>query len=56
MPSEVKGLFVRGAQIDEVMKTFPAVARFQAIVTRDDQKDSLRYSSSSRRRRARTPG
>ena len=39
---KVKGLFVRGAQIDEVMKTFPAVARFQAIVTRDDQKDALR--------------
>jgi phenylacetate-CoA ligase len=40
---KVKGLFVRGAQIEEVMKTFPAVARFQAIVTRDEQKDSLRY-------------
>ena len=25
------------------MKTFPAGARFQAIVTRDEQKDSLRY-------------
>jgi phenylacetate-CoA ligase len=40
---KVKGLFVRGAQIEEVMKTFPAVARFQAIVTRNEQKDSLRY-------------
>lgn len=40
---KVKGLFVRGAQIDEVMKAFPAVARFQAIVTRAEQKDALRY-------------
>src|SRR4029079_7468476 len=40
---KVKGLFVRGAQIEEVMRTFPAVARFQAIVTRAEQKDALRY-------------
>jgi len=40
---KVKGMFVRGSQMDEVMKQFPAVARFQAVVTREEQQDHLLY-------------
>jgi len=40
---KVKGLFVRGSQLDEVMKQFPAVARFQAVVTREEHQDRLVY-------------
>ena len=40
---KVKGLFVRGSQLDEVMKRFPEVRRYQAIVTREGHLDSLRY-------------
>ena len=40
---KVKGMFIRGAQIDGVMKTFPEVARYQAIVTREQHQDQLRY-------------
>ncbi len=40
---KVKGLFIRGTQIDGVMQAFPAVARYQAIVTREQHQDQLRY-------------
>ena len=40
---KVKGMFIRGAQIDDVMKTFPEVARYQAIVTREQHQDQLAY-------------
>lgn len=40
---KVKGMFIRGTQIDGVMKTFAEVARYQAIVTRDQHQDQLRY-------------
>jgi phenylacetate-CoA ligase len=39
---KVKGMFVRGSQIEEVMKQFP-VARFQAVVTREEHQDHLLY-------------
>ena len=40
---KVKGMFIRGTQIDGVMKTFAEVARYQAIVTREAHQDQLRY-------------
>jgi len=40
---KVKGMFVRGSQMDEVVKRFPAVARFQAVVTREEHQDHLLY-------------
>ena len=40
---KVKGMFIRGTQIDGVMKSFADVARYQAIVTREQHKDQLRY-------------
>lgn len=40
---KVKGMFIRGSQIDEVFKKFPAVARFQAVVTREQHQDHLTY-------------
>jgi phenylacetate-CoA ligase len=40
---KVKGMFVRGSQMDEVMKQFPEVARFQAVVTREEHLDRLVY-------------
>src|SRR3954466_959957 len=40
---KVKGLFVRGSQLDEGMKQFPAVARFQAVVTREEHQDRIVY-------------
>ena len=40
---KVKGMFIRGAQIDGVMKMVPEVARYQAIVTREQHQDQLRY-------------
>jgi phenylacetate-CoA ligase len=36
-------MFVRGSQMDEVMKQFPAVTRFQAVVTREEHLDRLVY-------------
>jgi phenylacetate-CoA ligase len=41
---KVKGMFVRGAQMDEVLKRFPAVARWQAVITRDQHQDQLAYA------------
>jgi phenylacetate-CoA ligase len=40
---KVKGMFVRAGQIDGVMKRFPEVARWRAVVTRDEHQDHLSY-------------
>ena len=40
---KVKGMFVRGSQMEEVIKRFPAVVRFQAVVTRAEHQDHLEY-------------
>jgi phenylacetate-CoA ligase len=40
---KVKGMFIRGAQIDGVIKNFAEVARYQAIVTREQHQDQLTY-------------
>jgi phenylacetate-CoA ligase len=40
---KVKGMFIRGTQIDGVMKAFPEVARYQAVVTRELHQDQLHY-------------
>ena len=40
---KVKGMFVRGSQMEEVLKRFPAIARFQAVVTRAEHQDHLEY-------------
>jgi len=41
---KVKGMFVRGAEIAAVMKRFPEVKRFQAVVTREKHQDHLAYA------------
>lgn len=38
---KVRGMFVRGAQVEAVAKRFPEVARVQAIVTREGHHDEL---------------
>jgi phenylacetate-CoA ligase len=40
---KVKGMFVRWTQVDEVMKKFPAVKKWQAVVTREGHADRLTY-------------
>src|SRR5207302_6717799 len=40
---KVKGMFVRGSVMDEVIKRFPVVARFQAVITGEEQQDHLTY-------------
>jgi phenylacetate-CoA ligase len=40
---KVKGMFVRAAQMDEVLAGFPEVARLQAVITRAANLDRLRY-------------
>ncbi len=40
---KVKGMFIRGTQIDGVMKAFPEILRYQAVVTREQHQDQLRY-------------
>jgi phenylacetate-CoA ligase len=40
---KVKGMFIRGTQMDEVFQKFPAVVRFQAVVTREHHQDQLTY-------------
>ncbi|HEY4885971.1 MAG TPA: AMP-binding protein [Myxococcales bacterium] len=40
---KVKGMFIRGAEIDKALKPFPGIARFQAVVTRDHHQDHLEY-------------
>jgi len=41
---KVRGMFVRASMIEEAMKGFPAVARFQAVVTREEHHDRLEYT------------
>ncbi len=38
---KVRGMFVRGAQVEAVAKRFPEVARVQAVVTREGHHDQL---------------
>lgn len=40
---KVKGMFVRAGQIGEVLKRFPEVARWQAVVERAEHQDQLSY-------------
>jgi phenylacetate-CoA ligase len=40
---KVKGMFVRGGQMEQVLKRFPEVGRFRAVVTRDQHVDRLEY-------------
>jgi phenylacetate-CoA ligase len=40
---KVKGMFVRGAQVEGVLKRFPEAGRFRATVTREDHLDRLAY-------------
>jgi phenylacetate-CoA ligase len=40
---KVKGMFIRGSQIDEIVKQFPEIARYQAVVTRAGHQDQLTY-------------
>jgi phenylacetate-CoA ligase len=40
---KVRGMFIRGSQLDEAFRKFPQVARFQAIVTRERHQDELAY-------------
>jgi phenylacetate-CoA ligase len=40
---KVKGMFVRASQLEEVLKGFPEVARWQAVVTRSAHQDHLAY-------------
>lgn len=40
---KVKGMFVRGGQIDAVLKRFPEAGRCRAVITRDQHVDSLVY-------------
>jgi len=40
---KVKGMFIRAGQIDGVMKRFPEVGAWQAVVTRENHLDRLEY-------------
>jgi phenylacetate-CoA ligase len=40
---KVKGMFVRGAQMEAVLKRFPGAGRFRALVTREGHLDHLAY-------------
>jgi phenylacetate-CoA ligase len=40
---KVKGMFVRGGQIEAVLKRFPEAGRFRAVVTREEHQDALTY-------------
>jgi phenylacetate-CoA ligase len=40
---KVKGMFVRGSQMDEVIKRWPAIVRYQAVITREHHQDQLVY-------------
>jgi len=41
---KVKGMFVRANQMEAVLKRFPEVGRFQAVVTREHHQDRLAYA------------
>lgn len=38
---KVRGIFIHSRQLEEVMKRFPQVARYQAVVTREGHQDEL---------------
>jgi phenylacetate-CoA ligase len=40
---KVKGMFVRGGQVEAVLKRFPEAGRFRAVVTRQQHVDQLIY-------------
>ncbi|HZR10325.1 MAG TPA: AMP-binding protein [Myxococcales bacterium] len=40
---KVKGMFIRGAEIEKALKAFPGVVGFQAVITRDHHQDHLEY-------------
>jgi phenylacetate-CoA ligase len=40
---KVKGMFVRGGQMEAVLKRFPEAGRFRAVVTREQHVDRLGY-------------
>ena len=40
---KVKGMFIRGSQMDVVFKRFPDVAKYQAIITREQHQDQLNF-------------
>jgi phenylacetate-CoA ligase len=40
---KVKGMFVRGGQVEAVLKRFPEAGRFRAVVTREQHVDHLVY-------------
>jgi phenylacetate-CoA ligase len=40
---KVKGMFVHGSQIDQIIKQFPEIARYQAVVTRAGHQDQIAY-------------
>jgi phenylacetate-CoA ligase len=40
---KVKGMFVRGGQMDGVVKRFPQAGRFRAVITREQHQDRLAY-------------
>ena len=40
---KVKGMFVRGGQMEAVLKRFPEAGRFRAVVTREQHQDQLVY-------------
>jgi phenylacetate-CoA ligase len=40
---KVKGMFVRGGQVEAVLKRFPETGRFRAVVTREQHLDQLVY-------------
>jgi phenylacetate-CoA ligase len=46
---KVKGMFVRGGQVEAVLKRFPETGRFRAVVTRDQHLDHLAYEIESDR-------
>jgi phenylacetate-CoA ligase len=46
---KVKGMFVRGGQMEAVLKRFPETGRFRAVVTRDQHVDQLSYEVESDR-------
>jgi phenylacetate-CoA ligase len=40
---KVKGMFVRGSQIEAVLKRFAEAGRFRAVITREQHQDRLEY-------------
>jgi hypothetical protein len=46
---KVKGLFVRGSQIDDIVKQFPEIVRYQAVVTRAGHQDHRRLGCKAQR-------